>query len=541
MKNMSITSRLVFLAITAIISLFIVGAVGLASAVKGRDGVRHIRDDSLVSVKILGETRNYFQQMRVFLYAYLLEKDPEEKIKFKQSIDEHLAKFDESFKSYEKTISTDEDRKLYEQDKALIDKYKGFLNDEFFVVSTGWDTYKAQEVLRLKLRPLAREISDQLQKHVDYNNKMADTYAEEVNTSVTVAIEVIAASIVTALIIVLVLSYFIITNIRKSLEMIRNDVMKIDSELDFATRITILRKDEIGQTAIALNHLLDTMSRNLLTILDKTTTVTFSASQMAKSSDEVAIAAHQQSESAANMAATIEEMTVSITHVGDRAHEADQISAKSGMLADSGEKIIVKTSSDINKVAGTVNEAANKINSLVDSAKKISGVVAVIKEVAEQTNLLALNAAIEAARAGDQGRGFAVVADEVRALAERTATSTKEISSTIKLMQEAALEVAGNMSHIVDEVNLCVESADQANQAIQQIGVGSRNAVEIVQEISSAIREQASAMTDIARQVEKIAQMSEESSASADSSAGIAKRVDSLALEMQQVVHQYKL
>ena len=56
-----------------------------------------------------------------------------------------------------------------------------------------------------------------------------------------------------------------------------------------------------------------------------------------------------------------------------------------------------------------------------------------------------------------------------------------------------------------------------------------------------AIREQATATNNIAVQVERIAQMSEECSAAAGNSAETAQNLDRLATDMQGIVNTYKL
>ena len=293
--------------------------------------------------------------------------------------------------------------------------------------------------------------------------------------------------------------------------------------------------------AMAFNRLLDRMQENLKSIAASARSVAGSANTMATTSSQVANAAHRQSESASEMAATIEEMTVSVNHVADRAAETSRLVTGAGELSQTGEAVIGKVADEINTISTTVSEAEEQIRALENHSQDIASVVQVIKEVADQTNLLALNAAIEAARAGEQGRGFAVVADEVRKLAERTSSSTQQITRTVEAMRNGAHNAVEAMQSVVSKVGDGVSSANDANTSIGRIGSASREAVEMVGEIASAIREQGAATNNIAQQVEQIAQMSDESSAAAANTADVASQLNGLATQMQQIIGSYTL
>lgn len=541
MKNLTIAHRIIVMIVLSIASLLIVGLVGLSVANQGTASVRLIKDDSLASISTLGEARQAFMEIRVNVFAHIMNTDATAMQSIEKKLADNTQEIRKRLKDYDKLVSNAEDKKLLENDISNLEAYLNFVHGQVLPKSRKNENEAARNLAVTEGATLGAKTLKSFDEHMAMNAKLAEQTTADALASAARGKWLSLTTIALGFLAVAGMGIFLLRHIKSSLNQIQSMVNQVESSLDFTVRVSVRQQDEIGQTTSALNRLLDKLQGNLKSIASGANSVAAAAKEMAATSSQVSLAAHQQSEAASGMAATVEEMTVSINHVADRAQEANRISSESGALASSGEQVIGQTAQGINAIAGTVHAAADRIHELEQHSAQISNVVAVIKEVADQTNLLALNAAIEAARAGEQGRGFAVVADEVRKLAERTASSTQEIAHTIESMRAGASEAVRSMEGVVREVNQGVTRAGEATESIRQIGEGSRTAVDMVEEIATAIREQGTATNNIAVQVEKIAQMSEESSAAAGESARAAHDLDRLAGEMHGIVAAYRL
>ena len=264
------------------------------------------------------------------------------------------------------------------------------------------------------------------------------------------------------------------------------------------------------------------------------------ARQLAQASAAVANASSQQSESVSATAAAVEELTAGIESVASGASSASTYSHDAEDLAQKGGEVIQNAASELDKIATSVEASAAIISNLEQQSDEIASVVNVIKEIADQTNLLALNAAIEAARAGEQGRGFAVVADEVRKLAERTTNSTREIALTIEKIQAGTTSAVESMVSGVDQVKVGTTLATEAGASIREIQSGAQRVVAVVSDISSSLKEQSIASSEISRNIESIAAMVEKNHASSENAAQAANDLQTLADKLSASVRSFR-
>jgi methyl-accepting chemotaxis protein len=264
------------------------------------------------------------------------------------------------------------------------------------------------------------------------------------------------------------------------------------------------------------------------------------AAELSSSSAQIKTGAEHGSEAASSMAASVEQLSVSIDHAAAHAGDALKISRESGDLSCQGADIVTRTATEMEDIARAATELTDVITRLGEQSAQISRIVSVIQEIANQTNLLALNAAIEAARAGEQGRGFSVVSDEVRKLAERTAQSTREISAMIESIQAGTQRAVSHMAAWGDRVARGVSSARGAGETMVTVKSGAGEVVRVMSDITNTLAEQSSASSQLASNVEKIAQMSEENAAAIKSVAAAATQLDALAQTLAGIVGTFR-
>lgn len=342
----------------------------------------------------------------------------------------------------------------------------------------------------------------------------------------------------------LLLIIYLITHhfVTRPLDELRKGLSDIArGEGDLTRRLPIKGRDEVGQSALVFNEMMENFNQLVRQVRDSASQVSSRVAALSDSADRVTQSSHQQNERSNHAATAVEQLVSSISSIAQSAEHVQHQSQESLARANEGSRNLNVLLNEMTVVESAVKEMAESVNNFVRNTESITLMTREVKDIAEQTNLLALNAAIEAARAGEQGRGFAVVADEVRKLAEKSSRSASEIDAITANLSAQSVAVRRSIEEGLEHL----ESSQSAVASVSNILQATNGSVTEVghglDAIATATDQQRRFSGDVEHSIEAIAGMARENSGTVEQTAGAAHDLKRLAEGLASLVGRFKV
>lgn len=299
------------------------------------------------------------------------------------------------------------------------------------------------------------------------------------------------------------------------IEPLRDAVAKINyiADADLSHDLDDMGNNEIGQLFSAMKRMRHSLSDIVAEVRSGSDSIHTGAREIAAGNADLSARTEQQASSLEETATSMEQLTATVKQNAENAQQASAMANEASSTASRGGEVV-------NQVIGTMRDIS-------DSSKKITEITGLIDSIAFQTNILALNASVEAARAGEQGRGFAVVAGEVRNLAGRSSEAAKEIKQLIE--------------NSVRQVQTGSTLVGEAGETMKEVVTAVRRVTDIMDEISSASREQSGGIEQVSQAVGQMDEVTQQNASLVQEAATAAASLEEQASRLEEIVSIFRL
>lgn len=261
-----------------------------------------------------------------------------------------------------------------------------------------------------------------------------------------------------------------------------------------------------------------------------------SAAELQTTATEQATGAREQATAMSEITTTMNELLATSRQIAGSSQRVSSIANDTATAARNGDLVVQRAHESIAGIRRQVDQVVSHMLELGRKSQQIGGVVDIIGELSEQTNILAINANIEAAGAGESGRRFAVVADEIRRLADRVATSTRDIRSLIDDVRAAVNSTVMATETGSKAVDAGTRDFGDLAVSLSQMVSLAATASEAAREIELSTKQQSTAVEQVNGAVANVAQVSREAESSTTQAMQTASELATLSRRLTQLI-----
>ena len=294
---------------------------------------------------------------------------------------------------------------------------------------------------------------------------------------------------------------------------------------DLTVRVDVVRADELGEMAQALNEALTAIRGTVAATATSVGELTSASSALRDLAGQLDASAVQTSAQVRSADTAAQQVSGAVT---DMMAATEQLSASIREIARQTSDAAVTTA----HASQSATDTAAAVDALSEASREVGDIVKLITSIAEQTNLLALNATIEAARAGSAGKGFAVVASEVKELSQETAQATSDITAKIHAIQEMTARTATAIAAITGEITQIDDGQRTIAAAVEEQSATTELMARNVSDVSGAA-------TEISGTVSHITASTGATADGANTTRRSAERVSSATDDIERLIGQF--